>query len=417
MAKILVIDSDPKMGKALTNILSQKGFQCAAVSNGVEAAKLMHHDIPDLTIIDQGVALTGVKTAQILRIKPEHQHMSILLGLKPGAPEHTRQILKNAMESGVSWVIARPYNPEKILAKIHEQLDKNAKSKKPPMSTDELGYHIRKQIRSLTDLPTLSPAQQKLINILSVDDDQVDVDELIDAIQSDQGLTMRTLRIARSAGYGFQGNLLPTAVTFLGMKKIRQIVQSATILNIFDQQEDHQGALNYRDFWEHSMACAMIMQMISRDNMSSKHFMAGLLHDVGKLVLDFSFAPFSKAIEEQARKTRYPRDQIEKQILGINHAEIGQEIAILWNLPNEIAESIANHHHPNLASRHKLLTGLVYTADVVARQMHVGASGNYAPPEIKDAFAEKIRLPIPIPELIEKKEEITKQIDGILSSG
>ena len=416
MPKVLVIDSDPQMGKALNNLLSQKGFQAATVKNGVEAAKLLCHDIPDITIIDQSVALTGIKTAQILRIKPEHHNMPILLGMKPGAPGHTREILKSAMDSGVSWVIARPYNPTRILEKIHEQLDKNAKSQKPKLTTEELGYHIRKQIRSLTDLPTLSPAQQKLINILSVDDDQVDVDELIEAIQSDQGLSMRTLRIARSAGYGFQGNLLPTAVTFLGMKKIRQIVQSAAILDVFEQSDTHQGALDFRAFWEHSMACAMIMQMISRDNMSSKHFMAGLLHDVGKLILDYSFPSFSKAIDQQAQRSCQPREQVEKEILGINHAEIGQEIAILWNLPNEIAESIANHHHPHLASRHKLLTGLVYTADIVARQMKIGASGNYATPEIKDPFAEKIRLPMEMYDLLEKKEEITKQIDSILAS-
>ncbi len=416
MPKILVIDSDPQMGKALNNLLSQKGFQSAAVRNGVDAAKLLCHDIPDLTIIDQGVALTGIKTAQILRIKPQHQHMPILLGLKPGAPEHTRQVLKSAMDGGVSWVIARPYNPERIIEKIHEQLDKSAKTQKTPLTKEELGHHIRQKVRTLTEIPTLSPAQQKLINILSVDDDQVEVDDLIAAIQSDQGLTMRTLRIARSAGYGFQGNLLPTAVTFLGIKKIRQIVQSATILDVFQQNETHQGALDFRAFWEHSMASAIIMQMISRDNMSSKHFMAGLLHDVGKLVLDVSFGPFSKAIDLQAQRTKQPRAEIEKDILGINHSEIGQEIAILWNLPNEIAESIANHHHPYLASRHKLLTGLVYTADMIARQMQIGSSGNYAPPEIKDPFAEKIRLPIPLPDLLDKKDEIAQQIDSILSS-
>jgi putative nucleotidyltransferase with HDIG domain len=185
---------------------------------------------------------------------------------------------------------------------------------------------------------------------------------------------------------------------------------------VFQQDEAHEGALDFRAFWEHSMACAMIMQMISRDNMSSKHFMAGLLHDVGKLILDFSFPPFAKAIEEQARRTNQPREVIEKNIIGIDHAEIGQEVARMWNLPNEIAESIANHHNPDLASRHKLLTGLVYTADVIARQMKVGSSGNYAPPEIQDPFAEKIRLPVPLAELLEKREEIINKIDSILSA-
>jgi HD-like signal output (HDOD) protein len=283
------------------------------------------------------------------------------------------------------------------------------------MTPEEVSNHIRKQIRTLTDLPTLSLAQQKLIGILSVDDDQVDVDGLIEAIQSDQGLSVRTLRIARSAGYGYQGNLLPTAVTFLGIKKMRQIVQSATILDIFSAK-DNKTAIDYKGFWEHSVSCGMVMQLISRDNQASKHFMAGLLHDVGKLVLDYSFTPYAQVIEQIASQTKRQRYEIEKELIGITHAEIGQEIAILWDLPNEITESIANHHYPAAITRHKLLTGLVYTADVIVRQMKIGQSGNYAPPELADAFAQKIRLPISIQDIHDKKDEICKQIESIVSA-
>lgn len=418
MAKILVIDHDPQMRKVLQNLFSSKGFQAGAVSNGVEAARLMRLDTPDLILIDQEVPMGGIKTARIIQLNPTYARLPILLGLKVGAPEHTRATLKEAVQNGITWALARPYKPELLLTKVDEALQPKGEVQKKLQSItpEALGVRIRKSIREISDLPTLSASQQRLIGLMSKDDDEVDMDELIDAIQADQSLAMRTLRIARSAGYGYQGNLLPSAVTFLGIQKIRQIVQSATILELFGNEDAPQGGVDLMALWKHSIACGMVMQMISRDNMRSKHFMAGLLHDIGKMVLELKFTPFAKAINDIAVKERRPRHDIERELIGVTHAEIGHEIAQLWDLPNELAECIAFHHMPSMTQRHKLLSALVYLADIFVRKMEIGHSGNFSLPAIADPFAEKVKLRITFEEISLQREDILAQIGAITES-
>ena len=412
MAKVMVIDGDAETRRSLCLLLSGKGFQAAAVPQGVDAARVMRHDVPDLVLIDQEIPLGGMKTAQIIRLNRRYCGTPILLGLKPGAPEQTREVLKEVIKHGISWALARPYHPDRLLAKMEECLGKAAKKETRTLTPEEAGMAVRKQVRELTDLPALSTSQMRLINLMSCDDADVDMDELVEAIQSDQALTMRTLRIARSAGYGFQGNLLPSAVTFLGIQKIRQIVQSATVLEVFEHES---AGMDLTEFWRHSIAVGMVMQMISRDNRQSVHFMAGLLHDVGKLILDLKFAPYAKAIHEIAVKEKQSSHLIEQELIGISHSEIGQEVAALWQLPNEISESIAFHHMPSDALRHKLLTALVYLADMMVRRMEIGDSGNRAKPEIIDEFAEKVKLPVSMEDVEDRREEIVEQVDAIVS--
>ena len=418
MSKLLAIDREPEMRRSLCHLFSSNGFEAAAVPHGVDAARLMRHDAPDLILVDQDIPLSGIKTAQIIRLNARYQHIPILLGLKPGAPEHTRETLRLALKYGISWVLARPYKPELLMGKVHKHLKQNgtaAEKTQTPSATRDM--EIRKRVRELTDLPTLSPAHQRIISIMSCDDMEVEINELVEAIQSDQGLSMRTLRIARSAGYGFQGNLLPSAITFLGIQKVRQIVQGAIILEIFEDQEDRQaGDLSPRAFWKHSIACGMVMQKISRDNAKSKHFMAGLLHDVGKMVLDVKFRSYARAIGEIVQREQLSRYQVEQELLGITHAEIGLEVASLWQLPREICESIAHHHTPSVAPRHRLLTSLVYLADIAVHKMAIGHSGNAVTPEINDSFAERVRLPISLDEVIAQRDEIEQEVDAIVST-
>ena len=418
MAKVLVIDREPKIRKSLTQLLSAQQFQTAAVANGVEAARLMRLDVPDLILIDHDVPMGGIKTARIIQMNADYARIPILLGLKIGAPEHTRAMLKEAIANGITWALARPYKSELLLAKIKECLQRQGKiqQKLRAITPEALGLRIRKTIREISDLPALSASQQRLISLMSCDDDQINVEELIEAIQSDQALTMRTLRIARSAGYGYQGNLLPSAVTYLGIQKIRQIVQSATIVDLFDDEGVEPTGLSLLDLWQHSIACGMIMQMISRDNTQSKHFMAGLLHDVGKMVLELKFTPYAKVINDIAQKERRPRHDIEREIIGVTHAEIGQEIVQMWDLPNELAEGIAFHHMPGLTQRHKILTSLIYLADTFTRMLGIGQSGNYSEPVVSDEFAQKMKLNMSFEDILAQREDIFNQVKSIVTA-
>ncbi|MCZ6633214.1 MAG: response regulator [bacterium] len=417
MSTILIIDHEPSVCKQLAQLFSGQGFQVITVQNGVEAARLMRHEAPDLILVDQEIPLSGLKTAQIIRLNANFSHIPVILGMEINAVEEVKKVLHEALEKGVNWVLVKPYRQNQLLAKIQEYVQPGAPPPPPPkQSTETTGMQIRKHLRNLTDLPTLSPSQQQIIAIMSVDDNDVDMDALIKIIETDQALTMRTLKIAKSAGFGFQGDLLSTAITFLGVQNMRQIVQSATILDVFSKADTKDISLDLEGFWKHSMACAMVMQMIGDDTQKSKHFMAGLLHDVGKLILEFSFPPYAKEVDQMALAEDKLRHVAETELIGLSHAEMGQEVADLWGLPREIAESIAYHHAPSLAQRHKRLAALVYLADFAVHQMEIGHSGNYVKPRLDDEFAQNLESSIDMDELVTRKREIEAQIDSIIVS-
>ncbi len=429
LPKVLIIDGEAQMRKGLFDLFSKYGYFPIAVSQGVDAARVMHREVPDLILIDQGVPVGGLKTAGIIRLNPHYGRIPILLGVKAGPREQMRQTLKQGLKVGISGVLVRPYDPGRLLQKVRDCLSSSGGalskedllrkaggdlgSKGRPDATTAM--EVRTQVRELTDLPTLSPAQQRIISIMSQDDEEIDVDALVEAIQSDQALTMRVMRIARSAYYGFTGNFIQTAVTFLGMSKVRQIVQSATVLEVFERQGQTDGeGLDRKGAWAHSVACGLVMQRIARDNKQARHFTTGLLHDVGKLVLDFKFHEYSRAIVEIAEKQQRPMHLVEQELIGISHAEIGQELAKTWQLPNEVGESIAHHHAPFRAYRHKYLSSLIYLADVAVRQMNIGNSGNYAKPEVEDPYAQKLH--ISLEEVVSQRDDLVRQVEAIVST-
>ena len=119
------------------------------------------------------------------------------------------------------------------------------------------------------------------------------------------------------------------------------------------------------------------------------------------------------SIVEIAEREKCPMHLVEQELLGITHMEIGYELAKLWQLPNDVAESTVHHHAPSKAQRQKYLSSLVYLADVVVRQMEIGHSGNYEEPEVADAYAKRLRLDLE--PVLSQKDELLKQVEAIVS--
>lgn len=416
MAKLLVVDRDPQGCGSVLQALSADGHQVGAVRHGVDAVRQMIRELPDLLLIDQAVPAGGLRTAELVRLNPRFGKIAIVLGVEAGPQAQLQELLQRSLRIGISGLLMRPYDPAGVLRKVRELCSCERDDSRRLVGEDKRGrtVEVRQQVRGLTDLPTLSPAHQRIIGIMSRNDDEVDVDALMEAIQSDQALTMRVMRIARTAYYGFQGNFIRTAITFLGMARMRQIVQSATILEVFDRQGDRgPGGFDRQAAWVHSVACGMVMPLLSRDNRQGRHFTAGLLHDVGKLVLDYRFREFSRVIHEIAGRERRPVHRVETELLGTTHMEIGQDLANLWQLPSEVVEAIVHHHEPFRAYRHKYLSSLVYLADVAVRQMGLGNAGNGTDPQVEDPYAAKLHLDLE--EVTSHRDELLKQLEAIIS--
>jgi len=401
--KILVIDANDKIRTLVCTHLSSR-FEVMGVRHGVEAAELMRRYIPDLLLIDQDVPVGGIRTARILRLHPDYQQIPVLIGLMPEKANIVQQI-KEGEKANLKAYIAKPYT----LSVLEKKIEENINLKLTSLTMAE----VREELKNLTNLPVLSPVHQKMMRLLSQEDDEIPMRELTRTIESDPGMVAAIMRICRSAYFGFRGNTIPTAITFLGMKEIRKVVQASVLFDVFkaDRQTRVQGEISLMDLWRHSVACGVIMEWGQRHIKGRDHFIAGIMHDIGKIILLLRFPEHFQTMVRIARKEQKTIFQVEKELLGITHTDIGYELVNQWDLPSTISNCISFHHNPSVATIHKRFVSLANVGDIMARRMEIGNGGDDQQPEI-DEYAKRIFSLLP--SLDEKRDEIIAQVESIV---
>ena len=221
------------------------------------------------------------------------------------------------------------------------------------------------------------------------------------------------MRVCRSAHFGFQGGLMQQALAFLGIEEVRQIVQSATLANIFEEETDGSGnSLSLKDLWKHSLATGLAMEFLGKADKEKTRFLLGILHDIGKVIFKFCFPDHFEAVMDMVEKENCSMLHAEQELLGITHAECGGELAVHWDLPPEVRTAIAWHHAPSQTTQHRRLAAMVHLADIAVRTMEIGYAGDSLIPEI-DLYAKR-SFPKKLEELIENKEEFIEQVEAIL---
>ena len=261
-----------------------------------------------------------------------------------------------------------------------------AASSHTPSSADRV-LAIKETILAAGDLPTLPLVALEVTRL--AENPLTSVAEMVRLIRNDPSLTARILRVANSAYYGMPQRIdsLNTALAVLGIKEISSLVTSISVVKTFPAREGEPGtptedrrvgeALDLQVFWEHSAGCAEIARVMAAKLQLHFHgaeFTAGLLHDVGKLVLDQHFHDEFLAARELQFADHLSSAEAERRVLGVDHAEIGSWLAETWSLPLEIAEAIRYHHDPKLAHVNRVLTCVIHLADVISKAIVQEAS-------------------------------------------
>ncbi|TWT41047.1 Sensor protein ZraS [Phycisphaerae bacterium RAS1] len=238
----------------------------------------------------------------------------------------------------------------------------------------------------LDDLPTLAPIAVRLLSLtLSADSGARD---LADALRADQSLTAKLLACANSAAAGASHRVdtVDRAVTLLGFAAVRNIVLAVKVFECFSPAEGGSGGFSRLEFWKHALAVASAAKRLAAARRElgvdpEDAFVAGLLHDIGKVALD---AVFPKAYARVVMHNEQERGDIadfERSILGADHTVAGRRLAERWGLPAHLRDVIWAHHLsvemlPRSVARPALIS-LVHLADVMARENHIGFSGNH----------------------------------------
>lgn len=225
---------------------------------------------------------------------------------------------------------------------------------------------------------TLPPLPDTLYRLVSVVGDPAStLAQIVETIRYDQTLTAEVLRLCNSAYFGLSRSVesLDDAVRLLGTVKVLQLVIAAHARAMLSRPQSGYG-LPAGALWLHSVGVALGAQLLARP-MKLRHtgllFTAGLLHDVGKVVLNEFVAREYAEINQRVAQQHITFAEAEQQVLGFTHPEVGARLAEAWSLPAAIVNCVRYHHDPEAAPEVDSLVDAVHLADSICISLGVGA--------------------------------------------
>ncbi len=240
---------------------------------------------------------------------------------------------------------------------------------------------IRNKISSsVKDLPTLPGVAMRILNATSNPD--TTVDELKRIISSDQIVAGRILRAVNSAYYGFprQIDTLSKAIVILGFNNVRTLTLSVSMMEVFPRGV-HDG-FDFGQLWAHAVGtahCARALARITAPRIAEQLFVAGLLHDIGYIAMYKCFRDDLLKCVKTAIKEQRPFYEVENDVFGFDHSDVGGFVAETWLLPAGLARSISKHHCPVKEVDNLEFVYGIHVADILCKALGFGDYGDNAP--------------------------------------
>lgn len=205
-------------------------------------------------------------------------------------------------------------------------------------------------------------------------DRRTSAQDVAQLIVRDIALAERVLRLANSAYYGFQKRIgnLTQAVVLLGFQTVRNLLLTVSVIESFRPSGDDD--FDYPRFWGHSVATAIAATTLARKAGlpdSDEVYVAGLLHDVGKLLVAQHLPELCRQVTALERQGLGTRDS-ERRVLGYDHSDIGHKIATSWHLPESIAAAVRDHHSPTTESGSGTAAHTIQLADCIVTAWGMG---------------------------------------------
>ncbi|MDA0333544.1 MAG: HDOD domain-containing protein [bacterium] len=249
---------------------------------------------------------------------------------------------------------------------------------------------LKRITQSIIGLPTLPTVITQLISL--IDNPKTSARNVSQLIATGQALTAKILKLANSAFYGFPREIatVDLAVVVLGFETVKNLGLSVSVLERFSGASvaGHADDFDRQKFWEHSIACGVAARLLAgklRYRVPGEAFAAGILHDIGRLILSQYFpAEFAEVLQVMREEDLYI-GHAEERILGVTHAEVGSWLAERWNLPDQLEQSIAMHHAPGRISGPAELPSLIHLSDFLCRREKIGDGGGDRLPHLDPA--------------------------------
>lgn len=261
--------------------------------------------------------------------------------------------------------------------------------------------NVRSRIEAIEDLPTLPIVVTQILQATkSLSTNANDVGDLI---SEDQALTVKVLKLVNSPFYGFPQKIktITHAIVILGFSKVKNIVLAASVFGMAKQPKN--TTVDIRFLWEHALTTGIVCRQIAKYRNTGidieEMFVAGLLHDLGKVVLVCNLPDLCSGVSEVVRKKDCLFYEAEQELLDFGHDRIGVWLGEKWNLNPALLEGIKCHHEPEKARGDKEIAYTVHAGDIIARALDIGNGGDMKIPKLDAKVAEELQL---TPEKIDK---------------
>jgi len=256
-----------------------------------------------------------------------------------------------------------------------------------PLALDEVLADIRQ-------LPSLPAVISELVRTL--DDDLANIDQLAEGIAKDQSLSARALRVANSPFYGIQHKVasIHDAIVILGFRAVGSLVTAASVTGYFPSPAGLEFDL--ARFWRHGIGTALCARALAQESGQDAEtaFTAGLLHDIGVLVLLTTRPRHYRQVLSWRHEQDCTLIDAENHVLGFDHARVGEALAQRWLFPEEISRAVALHHAPegNALNGKASLADVVHIANVLSHALDLARASDALVPLLQEAAWQRLNL-------------------------
>ncbi|MCF8063222.1 MAG: HDOD domain-containing protein [Deltaproteobacteria bacterium] len=227
---------------------------------------------------------------------------------------------------------------------------------------------LQDKIRAIEQIPTLPVVSQKLMTIR--DDDPDSHRKFVEIIEADQALSLKLLKLANSSFYNSLSRVssVDNAVVRLGMKEVRNTVLAFSVQGFFSRNGD--GSFDRNRFWKHAVVCSQVARFLGnhyRVRKDDSLFLSGLIHDMGKVVIDEYFHDDFLRILDTLGRNRTTFSRAEKAVMGSTHYQIAAKLLKQWRFPTKVVFQTLYHHAPWYDKSYETNTILIYLANLLAK--------------------------------------------------
>ena len=245
------------------------------------------------------------------------------------------------------------------------------------MNNDEEKYRKLMEVVELVNNSQLSSVKTIVSKIIKIiDDPESTIKDLKDIIELDPPLTARVLMRANSAYYGFPKKIsdIEQAVIWIGFDALKELALRQKVCEIFMKDECING-YSRGALWKHSIAVALLAKMICRREFGQggeSAYVAGLLHDIGIIVEDQFFQDEFMDIIRKSKDEEKNLSNLEDEVFGYNHADIGKVLIEDWELPQELVTAIGHHNSPKVDKEFSKITLTLFIAEYACQGIGYG---------------------------------------------